>query len=117
MINLEDSIAVTQNFVSNRELPSVLEFMRERPEQVSGFKPANTEEDCDALIPNLYASFCSGLIAHEPKLEELINQNEIHKESRKVEREIGLWEGVKGDDSLFSFGFGEEDDSLDSIEL
>lgn len=37
MVNLSDSIAVTQNFVSRREIGSVLQFMRSRPEQVSGF--------------------------------------------------------------------------------
>ena len=31
VVNLEPSIAVTQNFVSQRELKSVLLFMRDRP--------------------------------------------------------------------------------------
>ncbi|GAA6007615.1 hypothetical protein JCM10207_006407 [Rhodosporidiobolus poonsookiae] len=38
VINLAPSIAVTQNFVSARELPAVLDFMKHRPDQVSGFK-------------------------------------------------------------------------------
>lgn len=37
VVNLESSIAVTQNFVSRTNLAKVLRFLRERPEQVSGF--------------------------------------------------------------------------------
>ncbi|KWU47429.1 Clavaminate synthase-like protein, partial [Rhodotorula sp. JG-1b] len=38
VVNLTPAIAVTQNYVSHRELPAVLRFMRDRPLQVSGFK-------------------------------------------------------------------------------
>lgn len=36
VLNLEDSIAVTQNFVSASQLPYTLEFLRDKPDQVSG---------------------------------------------------------------------------------
>ncbi|BGP07373.1 lipase 2 [Rhodotorula toruloides] len=62
VVNLTPAIAVTQNYVSHRELPAVLRFMRDRPSQVSGFKLRDTisssnaselqeggldEDDCD----------------------------------------------------------------------
>ena len=36
VLNLEDSIAVTQNFVSASQLPHTLEFLRDKPDQLSG---------------------------------------------------------------------------------
>lgn len=36
VINLEDAIAVTQNFVSASQLPHTLAFLRDKPDQVSG---------------------------------------------------------------------------------
>ncbi|KAA1081678.1 hypothetical protein PGTUg99_027495 [Puccinia graminis f. sp. tritici] len=38
VVNLEPSIAITQNFVSDNELGSVLHFMKHKPDQLSGFK-------------------------------------------------------------------------------
>lgn len=37
VVNLEDSIAITQNFVSRTNLASVLYFLKHRADQVSGF--------------------------------------------------------------------------------
>lgn len=42
VVNLEESVALTQNFVSLAELPEVLFFMKHKPEQVSGFKFSKT---------------------------------------------------------------------------
>jgi len=36
VLNLEASVAITQNYVSESNLPRVLRFLREKPEQVSG---------------------------------------------------------------------------------
>ncbi|KAL8290275.1 hypothetical protein RQP46_003214 [Phenoliferia psychrophenolica] len=64
VINLAPSIAVTQNFVSHRELPTVLRFMRDRPEQVSGFKLKRSEgeeagglDDCDECVSGVFEKF------------------------------------------------------------
>ena len=40
-----DTIAITQNFVSETNLPSVLKFLREKPEQISGLRRDQTREE------------------------------------------------------------------------
>ncbi len=42
-MNLEAGIALTQNFVPKSHLADVLSFLRDRPEQVSGFDKAVTD--------------------------------------------------------------------------
>ncbi|PWN90463.1 Clavaminate synthase-like protein [Acaromyces ingoldii] len=38
VVNLDESVAFTQNFVSPAELPAVLDFLKNRPDQISGFR-------------------------------------------------------------------------------
>lgn len=45
VINLEESVAFTQNFVSPAELPAVLDFLKNRPDQISGFRLRKSELD------------------------------------------------------------------------
>jgi hypothetical protein len=45
VVNLEPSIAVTQNFVSPANLPGVLYFLKHRADQVSGFRLRRQEEE------------------------------------------------------------------------
>lgn len=56
VINLEPSIAITQNYVGVNELPAVLRFLRDRPEQISGLRG-----DCQA--GELYDHFLAALDA------------------------------------------------------
>lgn len=44
VINLEESVALTQNFVSPAELGIVLDFMKNKPDQLSGFKRSQLED-------------------------------------------------------------------------
>lgn len=78
VVNVDESVALTQNFLSLAELPDVLEFMRNRPEQISGFKAASTavvkegdeeeegggdEDHDDALSDEGKAKLCGEFVA------------------------------------------------------
>ena len=106
VVNLEDGIALTQNFVPEAHLSSVLSFLRDKPEQISGF--------CRD-IENPYELFVERLRQERPELlEEALRQ--LGGKKRR-------WESiVNGDDgegegqpqkSGFSFGFGFGDDELE----
>lgn len=45
VVNLDHGIAVTQNFVSEANIAGVLRFLRDRPDQVSGFKRTDKSDD------------------------------------------------------------------------
>ncbi|TKY91035.1 hypothetical protein EX895_001034 [Sporisorium graminicola] len=56
VINLEESVALTQNFVSPAELGIVLDFMKNKSDQLSGFKRSqqvhdNSGSTADASVP------------------------------------------------------------------
>ncbi|SNX84203.1 uncharacterized protein MEPE_02911 [Melanopsichium pennsylvanicum] len=55
VFNLEESVALTQNFVSPAELGIVLDFMKNKSEQLSGFK-RNQLEKSIALAPGRQAA-------------------------------------------------------------
>ncbi|CAI5755818.1 unnamed protein product [Candida verbasci] len=50
VINLDDSIALTQNFVPKVKLPNVLNFLKNKPKQISGFKLKNVKECLDEVV-------------------------------------------------------------------
>ncbi|GAA5901323.1 hypothetical protein JCM6882_007747 [Rhodosporidiobolus microsporus] len=133
VINLEPSIAVTQNFVSSRELPAVLSFMKHRPEQVSGFKlrpAADTSsasadiegglDECDETGAGVvFDKFVAAL--RKSGREEMVQKALAEVEAReavkeahgKKKKEGGMWsslregtEGEEGGGGGFSFGFG-----------
>lgn len=49
VVNLEESVALTQNFVSPAELAIVLDFMKNKSDQLSGFKRSQFETDTPAV--------------------------------------------------------------------
>ncbi|WAQ89319.1 hypothetical protein PtA15_11A6 [Puccinia triticina] len=80
VINLEPSIAVTQNFVSDNELNSVLHFMKYKPDQLSGFKfnvtelTGDSDSDCNPTLSDkprssIFDKFLAQLI-HSQKVSE-----------------------------------------------
>ncbi|SCV71910.1 BQ2448_4604 [Microbotryum intermedium] len=130
VVNLEPSIAVTQNYVSQRELPSVLQFMRDRPDQVSGFKRPRPEgsqvveeEDCDEVVQDVFERFVKALrMEHGEMVERALEDIGGMKKEIAMGREdgqlqnssktMGMWEKVKEDHGAeggFSFGFDGED--------
>ena len=109
VLNLEESIALTQNFVPRKKVCEVLHFLRDSPEQVSGFKD-------DVKDP--YGLFVQKLgELHPDILEEGLRELNIKDKGRR-----GRWEAlvkptepVDGEStSGFSFGFGGADDDDDA---
>ncbi|KAG8691209.1 hypothetical protein FRC11_005908 [Ceratobasidium sp. 423] len=107
VVNLEPSVAVTQNFASKHELTNVLRFMRDKPDQTSGWSE-------DIACADLYEIFCDVLQRERPEVLEnaLV---ELNKTTRKGNGEQqSVWDQVKkstqpeGADSGFSFGFDVE---------
>ncbi|KAB8606265.1 hypothetical protein FH972_025894 [Carpinus fangiana] len=119
VLNLEESLAITQNFVPRAHLANALEFMRDRPEQVTGFKK-------DVKDP--YGLFVERL--RETHGCEMVEQGlrEVEQKTRS-KKEKGKWEtlveghGEDGDGGGFSFGFGldgrnsddDDDDAVDAV--
>ncbi|KAG6004356.1 hypothetical protein E4U43_000754 [Claviceps pusilla] len=109
VVNLESGIALTQNFVpqtpSLNLLSEVLLFMRDKPDQVSGF-------DCNVDRP--YELFKERLGQKHPEVLERALELADKKSGKKRK-----WDAVTGKEaetdgsgagSGFSFGFGSDDD-------
>ena len=106
VLNLEPSIALTQNFVPRRRVGAVLQFLRDQKQSISGF--------CDE-VSEPYELFVDRLREHDPELldEGLVELERLSKKGTK-----GKWEQLTkaGDDDEeeagggFSFGFGGGDD-------
>ncbi|KAI9895049.1 MAG: hypothetical protein M1814_000274 [Vezdaea aestivalis] len=95
VVNLEDTVAITQNFVTERNLFKTVEFLRDKPEQVSGFSQK---------ISDPYALFMQRLNESRP----FILQDLSMKKKRKW-RDL-IRDSPDGDEddirpNGFSFGF------------
>jgi len=84
VLNLEDTIAVTQNFVSHESLSHVLHFLRRKSDQVSGC--------CDGANAGLYDRFTRALRSHRPKLLE-----RVEAERKKREASNFSWSAITQD--------------------
>lgn len=106
VVNLEDGIALTQNFVPKSHLADVLSFLRDKPDQVTGFKK-DVEDPFDMFVQRLKKQYPELL---EDALAEVERRNQGKK--RKWEETVGSSSnnnesgtGAGG----FSFGFGSGD--------
>uniref|UniRef100_V5ENQ2 JmjC domain-containing protein n=1 Tax=Kalmanozyma brasiliensis (strain GHG001) TaxID=1365824 RepID=V5ENQ2_KALBG len=70
VINLEESVALTQNFVSPAELGIVLDFMKNKPDQLSGFKRSQQVEGGSTLAPGRQAASIASTAALKPAEED-----------------------------------------------
>jgi hypothetical protein len=84
VMNLEPSIAITQNFVGDENLKDVLKFLKYKPEQVSGY--------CHG---NLYHDFTAALQEKEPQVWDRV------KDSFEKKRK---WDSINTNTS-FAFNF------------
>ncbi|KAI9835166.1 MAG: hypothetical protein M1819_002536 [Sarea resinae] len=103
VVNIAPSIAITQNFIPRAHLPAALSFLKDKPDQVSGFSEN---------VKNQYELFVQRMREQHPNiLEEGIEKLNRMKEGRKRK-----WEELIKNDSPdhearggFSFGFGDDD--------
>lgn len=103
VVNLDVSIAITQNFVPRSHLAGVLSFLKDKPDQVSGFKK-------EVIDP--YGIFVNRMREEHPDLiaqaeEDLRVRAEGKK--RKWEETVRKTEEDAGGGG-FSFGFGDDSD-------
>ncbi|ETI27403.1 hypothetical protein G647_09593 [Cladophialophora carrionii CBS 160.54] len=103
VVNLEPAIAITQNFVPRAHVRSAIRFLREKPDQVSGFKDDVTDP---------YGLFIERLRQSYPDLAASLDERENRK--RKWEEVVADQGNADGERQGFSFGFGDDIDEEDT---
>lgn len=106
VVNLEPGIALTQNFIpespSLYHLSEAIEFLRDKPAQVTGFKRD---------IADPYQLFSDRLRSENPELlEKALAVLEARKAGRKRKWDAAVAGDGQDGEGGFSFGFGEDDD-------
>lgn len=109
VVNLEPSIAITQNFVPRGHLSAALDFLQNKPDQVSGF-PKHVENPYSKFVDRMRQS-------HPELLEEALEQLAKQKEGKKRKWNEVVHATTQVDDSNgkeeFSFGFGGDDSDIE----
>lgn len=101
VVNLDASIAITQNFVPRSHLASVLEFLKNNiGDQVSGFKKE---------VVDPYGTFVQRMKETHPELLEQA-MVEILKRAERRKRKWDEVAAAEGSAVGFSFGFGDDSD-------
>ena len=77
VVNLDESVALTQNFVSVVELPAVLDFMKHTPDQISGFLKGSAKA-------SLFDTFCAKLRAYDSALADAALARLAEREERRA---------------------------------
>lgn len=103
VLNLEPSIAVTQNFIPRKRVGAVLHFLRDQKLSISGFSDE---------IDDPYELFVERLREADPALLE----DGLEKLEKLSKSGKGKWERLREEqgDEGFSFGFGGGDDDEDA---
>jgi hypothetical protein len=87
VMNLESSLAITQNFVSEENIVQVLRFLKNKPAQISGYKG------------NLYEDFVEKLKTEHPDIwDNVQQQDDLYASKRGKWAELTL-------EAPNSFGF------------
>ena len=103
-MNLEPSIAITQNFVPAAHLANVLDFLKNKPDQVSGF---------EKNIKNPYDLFVQKLQEVHPDLLSSIHEELGVGQTGKKRKWDQLIDGIGGlnpSHGAFSFEFADEEE-------
>lgn len=104
MINLNHSIAITQNFVPKAHLPDVLDFLKTKPDQVSGFS-RNVKDAYELFVEKMRELYPEILDTALGEVEKIHNGKK-----RKWDQLVNGDDGHIANSRGFSFGFGDEDD-------
>lgn len=103
VVNLTASLAITQNFVPEAHLCDVLAFLKDKPQQVSGFR---------SEVENPYEAFVQKMQEFHPELlkNTLSEMKSIDKgKKKKWTQVVGGKEGDEAGPVGFSFGFEDVD--------
>lgn len=104
MVNLSPSIAITQNFVPRAHLANVLDFLKTKPDQVSGFH---------GDVNNAYELFVEKTREVYPEaLDKALGEMEkIHEGKKRKWDQLVNGNDEQGTNARgFSFGFGDDDE-------
>ncbi|KAF2723277.1 Clavaminate synthase-like protein [Polychaeton citri CBS 116435] len=108
VLNVEPSIALTQNFVPRARIGAVLQFLRDQKQSITGFS---------SDVENPYQLFVDRLEAQDPlALKEGLRQLDALDSSRKSKWEELTKADEKTTEEGFSFGFGGDDDDDAEVE-
>jgi len=120
VLNIDSTIAITQNFVAPENLFAVMEFLKNKRDQVSGYGPVDwCEEDPDTSKADndLYEQFTAALQQHRPELyaewqRHLLDTCADARKRRpleSLESPRSVWKSLQpGPSDKFSFGFSVE---------
>ncbi|RHY87281.1 hypothetical protein DYB35_009556 [Aphanomyces astaci] len=105
VLNLDESLAITQNYVSPSNVQQVLEFLHDKPDQVSGL-------DDETKRPLLYAKFRAALELHHPEIVATFDESRRQKPKKSKWASLVTGSTTNEDGASvepaapFSFGFG-----------
>lgn len=104
VVNLSESIAITQNFVPRKHLRSTLDFMKNKADQVSGFRK-DIEDPYGLFVKRMQETY-------PDMLEQALLELEA-KKKRKWDEVVKTANNATADSAAggggFSFGFGDDD--------
>jgi len=98
VVNLDSAIAITQNFVPRSHLSAAVNFLKNKPDQVSGFQ---------STVQNPYALFMERLEQTHPELYVLAQEKGEKK--RKWDDVVAGGDSDGADRAGFSFGFADDE--------
>lgn len=104
VVNLEPSIAITQNFIPRAHLGAALDFLSNKADQVSGFRK-DVNDPYQRFVNRMRETYPQLL---DQALEELRNKADGKK--RKWDDIVHGRTGATTDREGFSFGFGDGSD-------
>ena len=106
VVNLEPSIAITQNFVPKAHLGKVVDFLSNKADQVSGFRAEGNE--------TLWDLFKREVDREHPELiSQLLAKSKEVNVKRKWDRIVDGTEDKGRSKTGFSFGFASDEDGVD----